>query len=121
MLYDSNNNKIRAVYNQTETENLDVNLEATHSQNNRPFYETNTMYFKDENDFFEVPININIPSTSNLKDHVHIFIVYKMERQNIKRTNDFTAIFGNKGNGSGIYRMLGFQNLNPSTKRLFME
>ena len=56
--------KIRAVYNQTETENLDVNLEATHSQNYRPFYEnTNTMYFRDKNNFFEVPVNINTPSS----------------------------------------------------------
>ena len=132
MLYDSNNNKIRAVYNQTETENLDVNLEATHSQNNRPFYEnTNTMYFKDKNNFFEVPVNINSPAVPlnlgsqvgplSLKDRVHIFVVYEMERQN-KQTNDFTAVFGNKGNGGGIYRMIGFQNLdNASTKRLFME
>ena len=45
-----------------------------------------------------------------------------MERQYIKKTNDFTTIFGNKGNGSGIYRMLGFKILNnASTKRLFME
>ena len=137
MIYDSGNKKIRAVYNQTETENLDVNLEATHGQNNRPFYEnTNTMYFRDENNFFEVPVNINtqaVPSnlgfqvgpsslntaaSSKLKDRVYIFVVYEMERQN-KQTNDFTAIFGNKGNGGGIYRMVGFKNLdNASTKKI---
>ena len=45
MIYDSSeNDRIRAVYNETETENLDVNLEATH-QYNRPFYETaNTVF-----------------------------------------------------------------------------
>ena len=44
-----------------------------------------------------------------------------MERKYIKKTNDFTAIFGNKGNGSGNYRMLGFKNLdNASTKRLIV-
>ena len=90
---------------------------------NRPIYETtNKMYFKDESNFFEVPVNINTPTaSSNLKDRVHIFVVYEMERQNIKRTNDFTAIFGNKGSSNGIYRMIGFQNLdNASTKRLIV-
>ena len=70
------------------------------------------MYFRDENDWFEVPVNINSPvvssnlgtiggspnlgtpvGSSNLKDHVHIFIVYEMERQYIKKTNDFTDFF----------------------------
>ena len=98
MIYGSSNNRIRAVYNQTESENLDVNLEATNGQNNRPFYKnTNTMYFKNENNFFEVAININSPAvssklgtsvgssnlnpsgySSNLKDRVHIFIIYEM-------------------------------------------
>ena len=64
MIYDSGNKKIRAVYNETETENLDVNLEATHSQSNRPFYKTGTMYFRDENHFFEVPVNINTPAVT---------------------------------------------------------
>ena len=106
-------------------------METTNGQNNRPFYET-TMHFKNENNFSEVPININTPAapsnlgtqvgpvvSSNSKDRVHIFIVYEMERQNNKQRNDFTAIFGNKGNSSGIYRMVGFQKLdNASTKRL---
>ena len=88
MIYDSGNKKIRAVYNQTETENLDVNLEATHGQNNGPFYETGTIYFKDKNNFFEIPVNINTPAVpSNLwsftfKSRAHIFVVYEMKRQN---------------------------------------
>ena len=121
IIYSGASKKILTVYNQTETENLDVNL-FTEGQLNRPFYETpNKMYFKNENNFFEVPVNINTPNaSSNLKDRIHIFVVYEMERQN-KRTNDFTAIFGNKGSGNGIYRMIGFQNLdNPSTKRLIV-
>ena len=126
------------VVKMTETENLDVNLEATHGRYNRPFYETanttikiDTMYFKDENDWFEAPLKINTPVVSSnlgtiggssiLKDRVHIFIVYEMERQYIKKTNDFTTIFVNKGKCSGIYRMLGFKNLdNASAKRLIV-
>ena len=73
MIYDSSSNdRIRAVYNQTETENMDVNLEATHEAYNRLFYEQAhsnlniaTMYFRDENDFFDVPVNINTPVGSS--------------------------------------------------------